>query len=289
MLQYNSLIYLTYQEQNKMIKKIALLGILALLTFTHAKILDALALVVNGEPVTTAEIAAVQKQMNISKKQAIDLLIQDRLQKSAMKNIFIDENIIDQKISGIAAQNHLKVPQMQKILLSQGTKWNQYRNSIRESLKKEKFFQENVANNIPTPNEDELKLYYQQHVEAFILPKSIHLVEYTAKTAKAMKRFLQTNNKKGIRSRKVTKKTKDLASTMLSTLMQTKDGFVTRPFNAGDKYISYKVLSKVGKVTMPYETSKNAVLARWRQEQQGVAVKDYFKKLATNADIRRIR
>ena len=75
-----------------------------------------LPLLFEGEPITTAEIRAIQTQMSISKQKASSLLIQDRLQKSAMKDIAIDEGAIDSKISAIAAQNNLTVPKMQKIL-----------------------------------------------------------------------------------------------------------------------------------------------------------------------------
>ena len=104
-----------------------------------------------------------------------------------------------------------------------------------------------------------------------------------------MKKFLQTKNAKGIKSRSVTKSTKDLNPTLLGSILQTQNGAFTRPFNAGDRYISYKVLSKQGKVNMPFEAAKGAVAAKWRQQQQGKALKDYFEKIKTSADIQILR
>jgi len=270
-------------------KKFILLGFITFLTFSHAKMLDAIAIIVEGEPITTAEIRAIQTQMSISKQKASSLLIQDRLQKSAMKDIAIDEGAIDSKISAIAAQNNLTVPKMQKILKEQGTSWSKYRSSIRNAMKKEKFFQTNVVNSIPTPTEDELKLYYNKHKKEFFAPSSVSLVEYSASTKNAMKDFLQTKKKKGVKSRSVKKMTKDLNPTLLGSILQTQDGSYTRPFNAGDRYISYKVVSKNGKVTMPFDTAKGAVAAKWKQQQQTKALKDYFEKLKTNADVQFIR
>ena len=270
-------------------KKLVLLGFITLLTFSYAKMVDGIAVIVEGEPVTTAEIRAVQKQMQVSKKEATDLLIQDRLQKSAMRDIKIDEKSVDAKIAGIAAQNSLTIPKMQKILQQQGTPWNKYRSSIRDALKKEKFYQEKVVNNIPTPSEDELKIFYKNHKEEFILPKSISMIEYSARSEAGMKSFLQTKNKKGIKSHSVTKSTKDLNPALLRSILQTQDGSFTRPLNAGDRYISYKVLSKQGQVSMPFEASKGAVAAKWKQQQQSKALKDYFEKLKTNADIQILR
>jgi len=270
-------------------KKLILLGFITFLTFSHAKMLDAIAIIVEGEPITTAEIRAIQTQMSVSKQKATSLLIQDRLQKSAMKDITIDEGSIDSKISSISAQNNLTVPKMQKILKEQGTSWSKYRSSIRNAMKKEKFFKENVINSIPTPTDDELRLYYNNHKEAFFAPSSLSLIEYSTSTKSAMKDFLQTKKRKGVKSRSVKKMTKDLNPTLLGNILQTQDGSYTRPFNAGDRYISYKVLSKNGKVTMPFETARGAVTTKWKQKQQSKALKDYFEKLKTNADVQYIR
>jgi len=270
-------------------KKLVLFGFLTLLTLSQAKMVDAIAIVVEGEPITTAEIRAVQQQMQVSKEQATDLLIQDRLQKSAMKDIVIAEPDIDAKIAAIAGQNNLTIPQMQKILEQQGTTWTHYRSSVREAMKKEKFFQQNVVSSIPSPSEDELLLFYKNHQDEFTIPSRVNLIEYSAPTEESMKKFLQTKNTKGIKSRSVTKSTKDLNPTLLGSILQTQNGSFTRPFNAGDKYISYKVLSKEGKASMPFEAAQGAIAAKWKQQQQTKALKDYFEKIKTNADIQVLR
>lgn len=260
-----------------------------LISFTHAQMVDAIAIVVEGEPITTAEIRAIQTQMSVSKKEAENLLIQDRLQKSAMKDIAIDEASIDSKIMGIAAQNNLTVPKMQKILKEQGTSWSTYRKSIRDAMKKEKFFQENVINTISEPTDDELKLYYTNHKDAFIAPKDVNLIEYSASSEQKMKDFLQTKNTKYVKSKSVTKSVQSLNPTLVGTILSTQDGSYTRPFNAGDRYISYKVVSKTGQIAMPFESAQGAVTARWKKQQQSKALKDYFEKLKTNADVQYIR
>lgn len=270
-------------------KKLLLLGILTLCTFSYAKMVDGIACVVEGECITTAEIRAIQTQYSLPKKEALNLLIQDRLQKSAMRDISIDEKDVDAKISAIAAQNNLTVPKMQKILKEQGTPWKTYRSNIRNAMKKEKFFQEHIIKTIPEPSDDELKLYYTKHKKEFITPTSVHLIEYSAKTEQQMKDFLRTKETKRVTSHKVTKATKDLNPTLLATILQTQDGSYTRPFNAGDKYISYKVLSKTGESIMPFESARGAVTARWKRQQQNKAIKDYFEKLKTNADIQYIK
>ena len=270
-------------------KKLFLLASILLITRIQAEVLDAIAVIVEGEAITTAEIRAVKEQMKVSKSEAVKMLIENRLQHIAMKDITIEEELVDEKIAKIAAQNNLTIPQMQKILKEQGTTWNRYRKSIRDALKKEKFFKEKVVSSISAPTEDELKLFYRNHKEEFAIPASITMTEYTASSEEKMKKFLSTNDDKYVKSRLVTKKTKELNPELLSTLLSTADGAYTRPFNAGDRYIVYKITSKKGTRQLPFEDVKPGVTLRWKQQQQNKALKDYFEKLRTSANIQMIR
>ena len=270
-------------------KKTLFIFALLLATCTYAKMMDAIAMVVEGEPVTTAEIRAIQSQAHISKQQAIDLLIQDRLQKAAMKDIIIPEENIDKEISRIAQQNGLSVPKMQKILKKQGIAWSKYRKTIREALKKRVFFQEKVAPSIPTPTDDELRQFYVQHKKEFVLPSAIAVTEYSAPSEAALKQFAKTKSAKGIRKKNITKYTKKMNPALMGILLQTPVGSFTKPINAGDKFIMYKVRAKTGKREMSFEDAKGAVAARWKQQQQNQAVKDYFRKMRTEANIKIIR
>jgi len=269
--------------------KLLLLLIVTAFSLLQAKMVDGIALVVEGEAVTTAEIRAIRTQMGISKKEATELLIQDRLQKSAMRDVQVDETLVDTKVADIAKQNNLSVQKMQKILKSQGTSWARYRSSIRDALKQEKFCKDTVVANISTPSEDELKILYRNNKKEFTLPSYINVVEYSAKTQESMAQFLKTKKRKGIKRRSLKKSTKKLEPDMLRTFLQTRKGGFTPPLNAGDRYITYKVLSKTGKIAMPFKASRGAVEAKWRQEQQGKALKDYFEKLRTKADIQILR
>jgi parvulin-like peptidyl-prolyl isomerase len=269
-------------------KTLLLLAMLATAS-VYATMIDAIALIVEGEPITTSEILSVQKRGHLSKQQAIDLLVQDRLQKVAMKDISIPEERVDKEISRIAEQNGLSVKKMQQLLQKQGTSWSKYRESIRNSLKKRDFFKTKVAANLPTPTEEELKLFYENHKKEFKIPSTISVTEYSAPTKQNIQAFQKTQSTKGIKSKRINKKTKGMNPSMLGMFLQTPNGSFTTPINAGSKWVIYKVHSKSGSVQMPFENARGAVGARWRQMQQGEAIKDYFKKMKTEANIQIIR
>ena len=270
-------------------KKQILLVALFACTFTYAKMMDAIAIIVDGEPITTAEIRAIQTQGHLSRQKAIDLLIQDRLQKAAMKDITIPEEEVDKEVSKIAEMNGITVKKMQQILQKQGTSWSKYRESIRQGLKKRQFFKNKVAATLPTPTDDELKLFYNNHKKMFRIPQTIQVKEYTAASKKTLKILVRTGNAKGVHSRTKRLQTKGLNPSLMGMLLQTPNGSFTAPINAGDKYIVYKVLDKSGSRQMPFDAARGAVASQWRRQQQDKAVKDYFQKMKTEANIQYLR
>jgi peptidyl-prolyl cis-trans isomerase SurA len=269
-----------------MLKKITL--ILSLLfSLSEARVLDAIAVTVDGEAITTAEIRAVREQMGISRKEAIDILIQDRLQKIAIKDIKVPESDIDKKIEMIAKQNNITVSKMQKVLKGQGTSWTQYRSNIRKAMKKEKFFVQKVAKEMPQATDEKLMTYYRQHQNEFVIPASISVTEYSATTKNALERFMKTQQ--GIEGKAVEMDTSTLNPTMLQMMLRTPTGRFTQPLNAGDRYVIYRVESKNGQAQIPFEQAKPLLAGKWQQEQREKALKDYFKKMRTGAVIEFIR
>lgn len=258
-------------------------------TFLEAEMVDGIAMIVEGEAITLAEIRAVQTQTGVNKEEAIELLIQDRLQKVAMKDIVIDEVNIDKKIEEIAAQNHVTIPEMQKILKQSGTPWVRYRSDVKEALKKEYFFQHTVARSIPEPSKDDLKLFYKKHQKELTMPSQINLIEYTAKSKKGMEFFLKTHQSSLVTSKSMVLQTKDTDEALLAMLLSTPNGKYTKSINAGDKYIVYKITSKSGKVAISFKDAKSALVSRWKQQQQSEVLKDYFQKLRTRASIQKLR
>ena len=270
-------------------KRLLLVGLLTFFTLAEARIVNAIALTVDGEAITTSEIAKVQRKAHLSRQQAIDLLIQDRLQNVAMKNIKISEETIDAKITQIANLNNITVPKMQKLLKQQGTSWSRYRENIRQAMKKERFFKEKVSRTILPPSEEQLKRYYENHKSLFAIPSSLNLTEYTSRSEKKLQNFLRTGSRKGITRITKTKKTAGMNPAMLSMFLATPEGRYTKPINAGDKWVTFRVNRKHGNTVLSFEEAKSAVAGHWRREQQSQALKDYFSKMKTEANIQIIR
>ncbi|MEA3455830.1 MAG: peptidylprolyl isomerase [Campylobacterota bacterium] len=271
-------------------KKLLFLIFISMATLTQAKVYNAIAIVVDGEPITTAEINAVQKQLRVSKKEAQNMLIENRLQKAAMKDISVSEDDIDKRIEQVAKRNNMTVKKMQGIVKQQKQSWNSFRDQMKISIQKQKFFRTKIAKNIPEPGDDELKIFYRNHPELFSMPSSITVVEYSAGSAGKIQALLQNPaNQKGVKRKKVTLRGADITPQLLAMISETETGSFTPAFNNGSAYVTYKVLSKGKGKLKPFEDARNNVIMAWKKEQQGEAIEEYFKKMKTNATIEYIR
>ena len=273
-----------------LMKKILFLFFVLLATLAQAKVYNAIAIVVDGEPITTVEISAVQKQLRVSKKEAQHMLIENRLQKAAMKDISVSEDEIDKRIEQIAKQNSITVKKMQGVLKQQGQSWNKFRDQMKTGIQKQKFFRTKIAKNIPEPSDDELKIFYRNHPELFSMPSSITVTEYSASSAGKIQAMLENPaNQKGVKRKKTTFKGADITPQLLAMISETPIGSFTPAFNNGNAFVTYKVLSKGEGKLKPFEDARNNVTMAWKKEQQGEAVKDYFEKMKSNATIEYIR
>jgi len=261
-----------------------------LFSLSEAKVLNSVAIIVEDEAITTAEIKATQDSMKISKQKAIDLLIQSSLQKSVSNEVRISEDEIDSKIEQIASVNKLSIKKMQKILKKQGMKWYDYRQRIKTEMKKQKFYQVNIAPLVPTPGKDQLKLFYKKNKKLFKFPTRIVTIEISAKTESRLQKFFKNNkDREGITIKEVTHKSSSTEKGLFSMLTSTPINKITKPINTGNKYVTYLIKAKEGIKYLSYKKAKNGVLRAWQDEQRKKATDDYFKKLRTSANIEYIR
>jgi hypothetical protein len=178
---------------------------------------------------------------------------------------------------------------MQKLLKKQGNSWKKYRSTIRDTLKKEKFYKNAITDFIPKPSQDELKIFYKNHKKEFAIPSHIKMIEYSTEDEEGMQTFLRTKKRRGVKSHTVIKETEILDPVLLSILLKTKSNTYTHPLNAGNRYVVFKVLSKMGQVILPFNVVKPTVLKRWREQQKDKALKEYLEKMRAGANIQTIR
>lgn len=259
------------------------------------QIIDAIAIAVDGEPITTLEIQAVQKKLNMSKEAAIEALISDRLEKSAIDkaDITLEPGEIDAKIEQIAGARGLSKDQMRTALHNQGLTWEAYREQLSTEIKKEKFFQQNIASNIPQPSEEDLRVYYETNRDKFASAASavqMSLVAYASGSSVKLQEAMQNPMRtiEGVQQQSLLVSSSEMAPQLFQLIQNTPEGTFTQPINTGQGFVAYYVKSK-GKGQGGFESAKQAVMMQWMQEERIKAGQDFFNKLKNDADIRIIR
>ncbi len=270
-------------------KKIVVLAF-ALLTFSQAAMVNGIAMVVEGEPVTLAEIRAVQQQLRVSREKAKDMLIENRLQKAAMKNIIVSDSEIDERIALITKQNNFSIEKLQSLLKQQKISWKKFREQMALSIKKQRFYAQNISRLIPDPSDTELKRFYDKSPSKYKVPSTFSVIEYRSSNEATMKDFLLDPKKSsGIQSRKITLTGSKISSSLRDMLLGTHKGAFTAHLNDGSGFVAYKMLAQGGMTSRPYNEVRNLVAQEWKIEQKSKAVDDYFKKMKSSASIVVIR
>jgi len=273
-------------------KKI-LLPLLFTFITSQAEVIDALAIDVEGEAITTLEIQAVMKKMQMSKKATIEALIHDRLEKSAIKKAEIEINPaqVQAKVQSIATQKGLTQAKMKSILLSKGLTWETYIQQVTNEMKKEQFFQEYIASTVTPPSNSELKLYYNTHRDKFPAGTvQMSLVIYSSQSAQKLQEAMRnpTESVEGVQKRNILANSNEMSPKLLELINQTPNNSFSTPVNTGRGFVAYFVKSK-GQSQSGFQSVRNQVRGMWIEKHRIQAAQNFFNKLKSNANIRIIR
>jgi len=150
----------------------------------NAKMIDAVAIVVQNQPITTYEITALMQKQGLSQKQAINFLIRKTLEDIQIKqrNITVTQDDIVNEIKRIAAINHMSVEQFYTALQnSNGMTVRQIQKKTKERLLNQKLFQAIAFAHMYAPSSDEIQNYFKLHKHEFEPPSGYHTIIYSAK------------------------------------------------------------------------------------------------------------
>jgi len=261
---------------------------------TQAQVIDAVAIDVEGEAITTLEIQAVQQKMNMSKQAAVEALIKDRLEKSALNkaNIQVSHEEIQAKVQSIASSKGMNQVQMKEVLAKKGLTWDAYIQQLTTEMKKERFFREHIASSVTPPSDGELETYYNTHKELFSsAPTQMSLVVYGAPTVEKIKEAIANPMRpvEGVQKKNILASSNEMSPQLLQLIQKTPANSFTPPVNTGKGIIAYFVKSKGVSGQGGFQAVKNTVANKWMQEQRVQAGQDFFNKLKSNANIRVIR
>ncbi len=118
-----------------------------------AGLVDGIALVVNDEPITLYDIDQKMLESNLSKKDAVSLLIDELLYEQELRKYNIEVDIFDVNnfIEKIAARNKMDLYQFKSIIKQKYKDFARYENKIKKDISRQKLISKVLRGNLKKP------------------------------------------------------------------------------------------------------------------------------------------
>lgn len=263
------------------------LGILAL--SAHAGLVNAISVTVNDEPITLFEIHKVSNSQSISLREALDQLVQERLEESQIKKLGIraDAFEVQSRIEAVAAQNGISVMELRSFIASKGMEWSDYNSQIEKSIQQEKLYSRIFANSIEPFDTAQTKAYYDANPDEFRRANRIVVTRYDGPDEESLKRIQAAPMSlvSGVNTTREVLKAKDQEQRLQYYLDQTPNGSFTPIMQGSMGARMYLVEAKEDVEILPFEQVQNAIANRLEEKRRAEMVRNYFEKLKARADI----
>ncbi len=260
----------------------------------YAKPVDALAVIVNDEPITVYEIHKAQTRFKVNKDEAVNILIKVKLEDFEIKNRKINTSNykIEERFKKIAAGNNMSSSNFENALRAKRVNVIKFKDEIKGQLDREMLYEQIVRSEIKKPTDEELKSYYDRNSHLFNIPKEVGITKYTSFSAKALNALQQNPlmQNPDIKSEDAKIETKRVPRQLLEVLLKTKEGNFTPilPVAKG-VFITIFIKKKLGMMNFDFESNKNKIVTVMYKNREQDILKGYFNKVRTDSIIKVLR
>ncbi len=273
---------------------IKILTVLALMmTLSSARMIGGIAMTVDNEPITLSEIRTFQQQNKLSKEDAVNALVQKKLEEQAVREagIFVNPLEIDKEVEFFAKKNGIDVAGLKAELTKQGTSFEKFKPDIAAKLKRDKLYKKVIGTRLKKADDASLRAYYDTHKKEFKLPGNMQVIEYTSTDGRALQ-MIQMNPMMNQANVKMQEKTIEAAKTnpkLFALLLQTPETTFTQIINTGKALVMFFVKEKGRDRVLGFDKVKQNIFARVMKEKEQALLIEYFEKKKSEATIKVIR
>lgn len=270
-----------------------LLVFLTLTTMSFAQIVDAIALIVNDQPVTLYDIEKRKVEANLPKDKAVAQLIDEVLFEQLVDehNITADIFDVNNYLEKIAASNGMDLYTFKSIIRQKYQDYNAYEENTRKLIIKQKLTQKLVRGNLKIATEEDLKIYYENNKNLFSSASNIRAVQYSSKDNASLQKAIKSpmTNVKDVKKVSIELNQANLNPQLKYILNETKVNQFTPVFTSNKQYVSLLIREKQNQQTVAFEDVKDRIFNIIMQDREQKYLKDYFEKLKLSADIKIVR
>lgn len=266
-----------------------------LMTFgiLNAGLVDAIALVVNEDPITVYDIDKKMSDAKVNKKDAVSILIDELLYEQELNKNYITVDMFDinNYIEKVAANNKMDIYEFKSIIKQKFKDYSEYENKIKKDLLRQKLLGRVLSGKLKMPTDADLKIYYENNLNSFTSASKFSVVQYATKDKKALLAIKKNPmlNIPSVNKQNLVLKHEELSAQFKYLLNETETKKFTPIFTANKNYAMLFIIKKENLVINKFEEVKRKISDIILQENEKKYLQDYFEKLKITADIRVVR
>lgn len=270
-----------------------LLALALFANFMYAGMVDAIAVIVNNQPITLFEIDEKMQTNKISKQEALRVLIDDILYKETLKqnNISADIFEVENYIEAMAKKENTGIIEFKAMLKQKYPNYEDFLEQIKKQISHEKFISKVARSQIKLATDEDLKIYYENNKNKFQVASSFEILQYSSKVRNDLVKLQSSPNSsiEGIDKNSFVLDQKNLNAQVKYLLNETKEGAFTPIFVANNKFVTILVNKKNGVEQLAFENVKDKIFDNVMRTREDIFLKEYFNKIRITAKIEIIR
>ncbi|PUD07276.1 SurA protein [Helicobacter pylori] len=257
------------------------------------KVVGGISLLVNGSPITLYQIQEEQKKSKVSKAQARDRLIAERIKNQEIERlkIHVDDDKLDQEMTMMAQQQGMDLDHFKQMLMAEGH-YKLYRDQLKEHLEMQELLRNILLTNVDTSSETKMREYYNKHKEQFSIPTEIETVRYTSTSQEDLERAMADPNLEipGVSKANEKIEMKTLNPQIAQVFISHEQGSFTPVMNGGGgQFITFYIKEKKGKNEVSFSQAKQFIAQKLVEESKDKILEEHFEKLRVKSRIVMIR
>ncbi|GAA7482150.1 hypothetical protein MMM103_07580 [Helicobacter pylori] len=257
------------------------------------KVVGGISLLVNGSPITLYQIQEEQEKSKVSKAQARDRLIAERIKNQEIERlkIHVDDDKLDQEMAMMAQQQGMDLDHFKQMLMVEGH-YKLYRDQLKEHLEMQELLRNILLTNVDTSSETKMREYYNKHKEQFSIPTEIETVRYTSTNQEDLERAMSNPNLEvpGVSKANEKIEMKTLNPQIAQVFISHEQGTFTPVMNGGGgQFITFYIKEKKGKNEVSFSQAKQFIAQKLVEESKDKILEEHFEKLRVKSRIVMIR
>ncbi len=257
------------------------------------KVVGGISLLVNGSPITLYQIQEEQEKSKVSKAQARDRLIAERIKNQEIERlkIHVDDDKLDQEMAMMAQQQGMDLDHFKQMLMAEGH-YKLYRDQLKEHLEMQELLRNILLTNVDTSSETKMREYYNKHKDQFSIPTEIETVRYTSTNQEDLERAMSNPNLEvpGVSKANEKIEMKTLNPQIAQVFISHEQGSFTPVMNGGGgQFITFYIKEKKGKNEVSFSQAKQFIAQKLVEESKDKILEEHFEKLRVKSRIVMIR